>query len=206
MNGISGSEIIRKLIGRNRVLGGAAYVSAKIERLGFARSPNGAGSIIFGESDGKKSERATGFAEICEAAKIEAKVSLDIESALWEKTVQLVSTAALTVIARKPARQLYDDPDIRKLGIKIMKEVVALGTRKGVSISPDIVEKSLTLTDTFPADLYSSMYHDLIAGKRMEVEGIFGSLQRIGVEVDIPTPRISTVYALFKPYMNGGNA
>ena len=87
-----------------------------------------------------------------------------------------------------------------------MREVVALGTRKGVSISPDIVEKSLTLTDTFPADLYSSMYHDLITRKRMEVEGIFGSLQRIGVEVDIPTPRISTVYALFKPYMNGGNA
>ena len=54
MNGISGSEIIRKLIGRNRVLGGAAYVSAKIEGLGFVRSSNGAGSIIFGESDGKK--------------------------------------------------------------------------------------------------------------------------------------------------------
>ena len=85
-----------------------------------------------------------------------------------------------------------------------MKEAVALGTRKGGSISPGIVEKSLTLTDTFPADLSVAMYHDLIAGKRVKVEVISGSLQRIGVEVDIPTPRISTVYALLKPYMNGG--
>ena len=53
---------------------------AKIEGAGFVRSPNGAGPIIFGESDGKKSERATGLAEIYEVAKIEAKVSLDIES------------------------------------------------------------------------------------------------------------------------------
>ena len=47
------------------------------------------------------------------------------------------------------------------------------------------------------------MYYDLVAGKRMEVEDIFGYLANEGEKNNIQTPIIDFLYAFLKPHMNG---
>ena len=47
------------------------------------------------------------------------------------------------------------------------------------------------------------MYHDLVAGKKIEVEGIFGYVSKAGQRCAIPTPTIDLVYAFLKPHANG---
>ena len=47
------------------------------------------------------------------------------------------------------------------------------------------------------------MYHDLAAGRRMEVEWLNGSVVRLGREQNIDTPLNFAIYAALKPYANG---
>ena len=52
-----------------------------------------------------------------------------------------------------------------------MNETVAVGRAKGVPLTPDFAEDRLAFCDTLPASMTSSMYHDLVRGKRMECRG-----------------------------------
>mgnify|MGYP006420586305 CR=1 FL=1 len=56
----------------------------------------------------------------------------------------------------------------------------------------------------YPPNLYASMYHDLTAGKKIEVEGIFGYVAKAGQRLGIPTPTIDLVYAFLRPHASGG--
>ncbi|MBT5264938.1 MAG: 2-dehydropantoate 2-reductase [Rhodospirillaceae bacterium] len=203
MNGVDGPDRISAVIGERHVLGGAAYVSAVIEKPGQISYREGMNSIVFGEHGGGKSARAEAFAEICREAGFEATVSDDIGRDLWVKFLLLATNAGLTAITRKPAGEVYSDPDLKALAIELMREVAAIATAKGIALPDGVVENAVRITEGFPPGLYASMYYDLDRGKRMELESFSGLVVRLGTEFGIPTPHHSTIYACLKPYMNG---
>ena len=92
---------------------------------------------------------------------------------------------------------------MRRLATEMMAEVVAVAEASGVTVAPDIIERSLSLLDSFSPDMYASAYFDLASGKRMEVGSFSGLIARLGDEHAIPTPHHRTVYACLKPYENG---
>ena len=71
------------------------------------------------------------------------------------------------------------------------------------TIDPDIVPKSLAILESFSPDMYASTYHDLVAGRPLEVASFSGLIARLGDEVGVPTPHHKTVYACLKPFQNG---
>ena len=54
-----------------------------------------------------------------------------------------------------------------------------------------------------PPETVSSMYHDLLAGKRIELEALHGHASRLGERHGIPTPATSAVYAALLPHVAG---
>ena len=46
----------------------------------------------------------------------------------------------------------------------------------------------------------TSMYHDLVAGRRMELEYLHGTAVRLGRRLGLPTPFCFAVYAALKPH------
>jgi 2-dehydropantoate 2-reductase len=69
-----------------------------------------------------------------------------------------------------------------------MKEVVAVGRAAGVTLPEDYAETRLAFADTLPADMTSSMHHDLQRGNPLEVEWLSGGVVQLGRERGIPTP------------------
>jgi 2-dehydropantoate 2-reductase len=49
----------------------------------------------------------------------------------------------------------------------------------------------------------SSLLIDLQQGKRIEVEALQGSVVRRAAKLGLPTPIVSTLYAVLKPHANG---
>jgi 2-dehydropantoate 2-reductase len=49
----------------------------------------------------------------------------------------------------------------------------------------------------------SSLYQDLFAGKRLELEAQHGHAVRLGARYGIPTPAMFAVYAALKPHERG---
>ena len=48
-----------------------------------------------------------------------------------------------------------------------------------------------------------SLYYDLAAGRRLEIETLNGTVVRLGRRHGIPTPANFAVYASLKPYADG---
>lgn len=202
-NGVDGMQRIGAVVGEDRVMGGVAYVSALIESPGVVRYNARAPSLKCGEADGRLSERATRFRDACLAAGFGAEVVADIRTALWHKFVGLAVNAAMNCLTRQPAGVIYPDPDLMALARAGLREGIAVATALGVKLPDDLEEWHLKNHRAFPPQMYASMYHDLVRGRRIEVESLSGYISRKGRELGIPTPFHTMAYACLKPYLNG---
>jgi 2-dehydropantoate 2-reductase len=72
-----------------------------------------------------------------------------------------------------------------------------------VDLGPDIVDVNMRNLDALGANAYSSLHHDLIHGKRLELEALQGRAVELGVRYAVPTPTLVAVYAALKPYLTG---
>ena len=78
-----------------------------------------------------------------------------------------------------------------------------LGLKQNIAIDPNVIEDSLKWSKGLPSDLFASMYHDMAAGKRMELEGMSGYVKRLGKELGVSTPCHSLLYGGLKFFKDG---
>jgi 2-dehydropantoate 2-reductase len=83
------------------------------------------------------------------------------------------------------------------------REIAALATAEGVTLSPDRFEKLKEYMDAIPPTVRSSLLIDLEMGKRIEVDALQGAAVRRAARHGVPMPIISTLYAVLRPYANG---
>lgn len=202
-NGVDAQDRIATVLGAERVMGGLAFVSALIEAPGVIRYNAMKPAIRFGGPDGRFAERAGQFRDACLSAGIGAEFVSDIRTAQWHKFVGLATNAALTSLARQPAGVVYHDPELATLARSGFGEGAAVARALGISFPADIVERMFATHQGFPPGMYASMYHDLVRGKRLELESLSGLIVREGRRLGVPTPMHAMAYACLKPYVNG---
>ena len=64
----------------------------------------------------------------------------------------------------------------------------------------------MKVLDSAPPGALTSLYYDLVHGKRLEVESLQGHAVRLGERHGIPTPMLFAAYALLRPYRDGSPA
>lgn len=202
-NGVDGPERLARILGHDRVLPGAAYVAAHIAEPGVVRYSSDMSSLIFGEPDGRVSERALAFRDACRASGFGCEVSPDIAKTLWTKLVLLGSNAGVTCLTRQTVGVVYGDPELRALGADAMREVVAVARARGVALDEDVVNRTLKLADGFPAGMTTSMHNDLKRGGRLELEHLSGFVAREADRLGVPAPVNRAIYAALKPWKDG---
>jgi 2-dehydropantoate 2-reductase len=79
-----------------------------------------------------------------------------------------------------------------------MNETAAVARARGIDFPDDYADQCLVFADTLPETMTSSMYHDLAAGKPLEVEWLSGAVAEMGAETGIDTPVNATVFAALK--------
>jgi 2-dehydropantoate 2-reductase len=198
-NGIHNEERIAAEIGAGHVAGGAAFIFAGVVEPGLVRHTGGAARITFGELDGRRTPRLEAFLAACRRAGIESELTDDIRAALWTKFTFICAQAGLTATTRQSIGVIRDSPRAWDLFRRVVGEVVAVAREEGVRLPDDIVERQLEVVRGLPAAAYSSLYDDMVAGRRMELEGLLGELVRRGERAAVPVPVASTLYALLLP-------
>jgi 2-dehydropantoate 2-reductase len=201
-NGVDNEERLERILGPGHVMGGVAQVLATIEAPGVV-SHRFLGRIVFGEMDGRESERARTFLQACERAGIEAQISANMLRALWEKYVFIAAHAGMTALTRSPAGVVRALPETRAMYLLILGEMVALGNAAGAGLDAGLVDTAMGMLDNLGAAFTSSLHHDLAEGKRLELEALHGHAVRLGERHGIPTPMLFAVYAALKPYADG---
>ncbi len=202
-NGVDSAARLQGLLPQVAIVPGAAFVSATIESPGVIRYTSAMSSLVFGEVDGRQTDRCAAFRDICTAAGFEATVSPDIGKALWSKFVSLATNAALTGVTRQPAGIVYRDSRLRALAIRSIDEVIAVAAAQGVALDGDQAARSLALLDSFPPGMYASLFHDLDRGRPLEIGYLSGLISRLGATSGVPTPFHDFAYACLGPYEGG---
>jgi 2-dehydropantoate 2-reductase len=89
---------------------------------------------------------------------------------------------------RMPIGPIRENPRTRAFLLELMRETVAVGRAHGVALAEDYAESRLAFADGLPADMTSSMHHDLERGNRLELEWLSGGVVQLGQAAGVPTP------------------
>jgi len=202
-NGIDAAERMIRILGREPVMGGMAFVTGTITAPGVIRQTGAYQQMTFGELDGRDSKRGQRWKDLCGAAGFEGVLSSDIMVPVWEKFAMLVPFSGLSALTRLPLGKWRDDPDLSALFEAALRETVAVGLAEGVKLPPDCIDRTLALMRSMPAHHMTSMGNDVIRGNRLELPWFAGKVVELGRRHDIPTPVNGFIYAALKPYANG---
>ncbi len=192
-NGVIKDEILRSVLPETAVMGGVGYVATHIARPGVIHQVGTMQRIVVGEYDGRASRRARFLHEALVKAGVAAELSADVRKSIWEKYVFLVALSATTTSMRSTIGPIRENPRSRAFLLALMREVVAVGRAHGVALAEDYAEARLKFADGLPADMTSSMAHDLERGNRLEVDWLSGGVVKLGKEKGVPTPANSAV-------------
>jgi 2-dehydropantoate 2-reductase len=201
-NGVDNEDRIDEKLGAGRAMGGVAQVFATIESPGVIRH-QAAGRIIFGELDGHVSERAERLRDAFAHAEIPVELSKTIRRALWEKYLLICAVGGTTAVTRETIGVIRDTPATWRLFRMIVEEVAALARASGVDLASDAVDQIMKFAETIPPGNRASLAHDLLQGRRLELEALHGHAARLGERLGVPTPAIFAVYAALAPHAAG---
>jgi 2-dehydropantoate 2-reductase len=201
-NGVEAVDIVAKAVPRHHVVGGVAYVAAVIAEPGLIRHTS-LDSLIFGELDGRLSERLVRLADACTRAGFAARVSPSIDIDLWAKFSRLSVFSGMTAVTRSPIGVLRDDPDLLGLLTDACQETVHVGRARGVPLPDAIMDEILQMVHSLPPNAKASMLEDLERGRRLELPWLSGAVVRLGRETGVPTPIHQFIATVLKPHVDG---
>lgn len=199
-NGIDNEDRLAEAIGANHVLGGVAYIFAHAGSPGVIVHTGGPTRIEFGELTGERSQRAEAFMSASRRAGFGADIADDVRIALWSKYAFICALAGLTAATRLPIGEIRESPPTWRLFEGVLDEAWRVALAEGVSLPDDYVAGRLEFARGIEADGRSSLYDDMIAGRRMELDALLGELVRRAAAVDQPAPISSILLGLLRPW------
>jgi len=202
-NGVTKDDMLAPIVGREHLLGGAAYIGVSIVRPGVIKKAGTPERLAFGEFDNKVSPRAQAFLDACKAGDIKADIPPDISLDLWQKFVFLVAMSSATASMRSTAGPIRSNPLTRQFVIDLMKEVAAVGRAYGVALPEDFAEKRIAGADAMAPEMRSSMALDLELGKPLELPWLAGAVVDMGSRKGVPTPCCRAARDILALYVDG---
>jgi len=198
-NGIDNEAKIAAAVGDERVIGAAIYILAAMQAPGVVRS--GSARLVVGElRPGAPSERVLRLVDLAKAGGIAATAVDDVRIAKWEKYVLLVAFSAVTAATQLTVGDVRRSPAASGMLRAIMREAWSVGRALGVPLGDDLVDRQHALVLAQADGEGTSLRHDLLAGRRMELDALQGTLSRLGRETGVPTPWTDGAYAVLEPW------
>ncbi len=202
-NGITAPNEVGAVVDPARVVAGVVFINSAVVAPGVVHCKSDINSLVFGEPDGRTSQRVAAFREVCVSAGIDARVSGHVPTEQWRKFVPVAGLSAIACLSRQPIGPIREDRKLRALYRQAMTEVVALATAKGVALESGIVEHMLALAERYPPEAKVSMLEDLEAGKPLELDWLSGYVSREARRLGVATPFHDVAYTCLKPLAAG---
>jgi len=205
-NGVDSAAEVAAAAGEARTLGGATYIATALEAPGLIVQTGDHRRIVFGEAFGdlpRLSDRVKRIHDAFAGADIQSYPVEDGRVPIWEKFIFLAALAGFTGAARLPIGPVWGDPFTKSMFLAGSREIEAVARAEGVPVAADVVERIIPYVEKIPGTMRSSLLIDLQQGKRIEVESLQGTVVRRGAARGVPTPIMSTLYALLKLHAAG---
>src|SRR4051795_5753949 len=202
-NGVTKDDMLAPIVGREHLLGGAAYIGVSIARPGVIKKAGTMERLAFGEFDNKVSPRAQAFLDACNAGDIKADIPADISLELWQKFVVIVTMSSITSAMRSTIGPIRANPQARAFALDLMREVVAVGRAQGIALDADFADQRFAHINAMSPDMRASMSLDLEMGRPLELPWLAGAVIEMGAQKGVPTPCCRAVRDILAIYVDG---
>jgi 2-dehydropantoate 2-reductase len=192
-NGLGNLETIAQEFGPERTIGARVIFGAQVIRPGLVRVTVYAEPVLMGAitSDYSRQTLAQTVEDLNRAG-IPTRQVDDILTHLWGKVLYNCALNPLGAILGVPYGALGNDPDTRRLMHLIIREIYQVAAARGVDLGyADADSYFKFFIETLvpaTADHWPSMWQDLHAGRRTEIEALNGAICRYGEAARVPTP------------------
>ncbi|MDX2284943.1 MAG: 2-dehydropantoate 2-reductase [Bacteroidia bacterium] len=195
LNGVDSRERIQDILPDNLVLDGCAYIVSRLKKAGVIENTGNIQKIYFG-LDNFANDRLRLLEKLLQEAAIEASLSENITSVIWEKFIFISPVATATSYFDTCIGELVSDKEKLATVSMLIEEVIQLAKAKQIVIPGDIAEKTLTQLKALPFEATSSMHSDFQAHKpATELESLTGYVIKEGRKYHVETPIFMKTYA-----------
>jgi 2-dehydropantoate 2-reductase len=202
-NGLGNYETVSSAVGQDHTLLGRVIFGAKLLSPGHAEVTVIADKVRVGQPDrAVDTVRVRDVAGILDKAGIPTAYAEDITAILWDKVLYNAALNPLGALLGCSYGQLAQDTETRMLMNQIIDEIVLVANAYGIALN---WKSSLEYQDHFYTRLvpptaahFPSMYYDLKAGKRAEIDALNGAIVRMAREKNISVPANETIVQLIK--------
>jgi 2-dehydropantoate 2-reductase len=198
-NGVEATGELAAILGLDRVLVGMCATLSRVVAPGRIESLGALNWIRFGELDNTRSARAERLLAAFTRAGVHAEIPDDLEVALWQKFLGVVSLGAVGMVTRAPIGVVRGQPETRVLLERAMREIFAVGRARGVALADDQVERTLEAIDRLDPNGTTSLQRDLAEGRPSELEAWSGAVVRLGRAAGVATPVHEFAYSAMLP-------
>ena len=196
-NGVTIEDTLKMRFGRERVVGGVAFIYSKIAEPGVIEHFK-KGMVTIGELMGLETPRLREIKELFKEAGIPCFLTDDIRKAKWEKMCWNCVFNPLTVVLNDHVAKALDAPELQPVIAAIVREVatIAMAAHR-VPLDENMPEKIVKWSREL-RDIHTSMYDDWKAGRPTEIDELNGYIVKRGKELGVPTPMNEMLTALIK--------
>ncbi len=156
----------------------------------------GAGPTVIGYANEPERVAADRLAAILAKAGLPAAATGDIDRFIWQKVAVNAAINGLTAVAGVPNGALLSRATLFEASEALADEAAAVASAFGYDLFG--IDHTLRETITATAENRSSMLQDIDAGRRTEVDAIYGSLLTAGRAQGLALPALTVIDALVR--------
>lgn len=198
-NGVEAPAQLVAVLGAQHVLGGLAKIISFKVGPGHIRHAGAEPYVAFGELDNRLSERGESLCQTFRRAGVTVDIPPDIQAALWEKFLSIVSWGGVGAVTRAPIGVLRTVPEARQMLEQAMHEIFTVALARNIALPEDVIGKTMAFLDRLPPDGTASLQRDIVEGKPSELASWNGAVVRLCQEVRVATPLHAFIYHSLLP-------
>jgi len=179
-----------------RAIGAIFWPACSVPRPGVVRLLTGAESgTVFGEPSNAMTPRLEALDAAFRAGGLTVKLTKDIRALIWRKLAFNLSAGPMCVLTETPVMDTHTEAALIDCSRQLLTEAIAVAAAMGVKLNldiPAIAEMNKTLAHR------PSILQDLTAGRKMEIEALYGVPLEIARMAGVPTPMLDVLVGLIK--------
>lgn len=186
-NGVEAPDWVATACPDHAVVAGTAFIGARLEQPGHVIH-SAAGGLRLGQwRQGAGASHLAALMDAFHTASVPVRLDDDPAAMLWRKLLWNCGFNAITAITRRYASEMASHADTLAIVSQAMEETVALARTQGVAINSSDIQKHIDITLSM-GPVKTSMWQDIEAGHRTEVDFINGYVANQASALQMPAP------------------
>ena len=185
LNGVTSEKIIGAKYSSDKVLY-SYFIGHSAVRDGRTVTHDDVNTVVFGSS--LKNERVDIVRKFFDKVGINYSIPDDIVRSMWLKYMLNVSCNQVSAVLGFTFGDLINNRCCMNLLKNVMKEVQYIAKAEGVNGTETMITEAIEQVQTMSPEGKTSMFQDVLAGRKTEVEMFAGTMIDFGKKHNIPTP------------------